>query len=72
MARKNLFIERVKLFKTQKQIANALGITERQYQRIETGSSDGSIKLWKQLSLTFKKSIDYLLAQSDDGSPPGA
>jgi hypothetical protein len=30
------------------------------------------MKLWKQLSLMFKKSIDYLLEQSDDGSTPGA
>jgi DNA-binding XRE family transcriptional regulator len=57
---------------TQKQVAETLAIKERQYQRIETGSSDGSMKLWKQLSLMFKKSIDYLLEQSDDGNPPRA
>ena len=48
---------------TQRELAEILGVTERQYQRLEAGTSDGSIKVWKQLSKLFDTTIDYLLEQ---------
>lgn len=61
--RNNLKTERKKADLTQREVANYLGITVRQYSAIETGTSDGSIKVWRKLSELFHKPIDYLLAQ---------
>ena len=60
--RKNLQTARQKQNFTQKQLADILGITVWQYQKIENGGSDGSVKVWVKLSKLFKKSINYLLA----------
>ena len=46
---------------TQKQFAEMLEITERQYQRIEQGQSDGSIKLWFKIKSLLAQPIDYLV-----------
>lgn len=46
---------------TQKQFAEMLEITERQYQRIEQGQSDGSIKLWLKIKSLLAQPIDYLV-----------
>lgn len=46
---------------TQKQMAQVLGITEKQYQRIEKGTSDGTIKLWEKIKVLLAQSIDYLI-----------
>ena len=61
--RNNLKTERKKADLTQREVAKYLGITVRQYNAIETGTSDGSIKVWRKLSELFHKPIDYLLAQ---------
>jgi len=45
---------------TQKQFAVLLKITERQYQRIESGEQDGTIKLWKRIKSLLAQPIDYL------------
>lgn len=63
MLRNNLKTERKKADLTQREVAKYLGITVRQYNAIETGTSDGSIKVWRKLSELFHKPIDYLLAQ---------
>ena len=38
---------------TQKQISDKLGISMRQYQRIENGDSDGTFKTWDLLEDMF-------------------
>lgn len=48
---------------TQLQFATMLGITARQYQRIESGTQDGSIKLWVKIKSLLEKPIDYLVEQ---------
>lgn len=48
---------------TQAETAKLIGITDRQYQRLEAGTSDGSVKVWQRLSELFNKSIDRLLEQ---------
>ena len=63
MLRNNLKAERKKADLTQTEVAKCLGITVRQYARLEAGTSDGSIKVWRKLSELFHKPIDYLLAQ---------
>ncbi len=61
--RNNLKTERKKADLKQAEAAKYLGITVRQYARLEAGTSDGSIKVWRKLSELFHKPIDYLLAQ---------
>ncbi len=67
--RKNLKNLRKKRGFSQKELAAKLDISERQYQRIEAGTSDGSIALWLNLKAILKsKTIDYLLEQEVDSS----
>ena len=62
--RANLLNARKALGYTQQEISENLGITNRQYHRLEAGPSDGSIRVWQQLKiLLHAKSIDYLLEQ---------
>lgn len=63
MLRINLINERKKKQLTQTETAEFAGISTRQYQALEAGTSEGSIKVWKKLSDLFKQTIDYLLAQ---------
>ena len=67
--RTNLINERKKKKLTQTEIAKILGITDRQYARLEAGTSNGSIKVWQSLKELFQKSIDYLLEQAVDLHP---
>ncbi|MEE0681415.1 MAG: helix-turn-helix transcriptional regulator [Christensenellales bacterium] len=67
--RTNLINERKKKKLTQTEIAKILGITDRQYARLEAGTSNGSIKVWQSLKDLFQKSIDYLLEQAVDLHP---
>ena len=46
---------------TQKQVAVMLQITERQYQRIEKGEQDGTIKLWVKIKQLLEQPIDNLI-----------
>lgn len=56
---------------TQKQVAHLVGISENQYQRLELGKSDGSIKVWQQLKeILGAESIDYLLIESENTRKP--
>lgn len=59
--RNNLRKCRTALGYTQKQLADKLEITERQYQRIESGEQDGTIKLWEKIKVLLAQSIDYLI-----------
>ncbi len=62
--RKNLISLRKKKGMTQKEIAALIGITERQYQNLEAGTSDSNIKVWICLKeLLGATSIDFLLEQ---------
>ncbi len=64
--RKNLIIMRKKSNFTQAEVAKLIGITDRQYARLEAGTSDGSIKVWCKLKDLFHKPIDYLLEQVEE------
>lgn len=52
--RKNLKEARKKAGMTQKQVAEYLGMTERAYQRIESGERMGMIETWDLLEDLFK------------------
>jgi len=47
----------------QQEVANYLNVTLRHYKSLEAGTSDGSIKLWKQLAKLYGTTIDDLLEQ---------
>ena len=66
----SVFSERVKELRkarkmTQRQMANALGITERSYQRYEAENNPNNETLIK-LADFFDVSTDYLLGRSDN------
>ena len=63
--RTNLVNARKKLKYAQTDVSKILGISERQYQRLESGDSQGSLKIWKRLRELFGLSID-LLEQVED------
>lgn len=67
----NLIRERKEADKTQEDIARAIAISTRQYQALEAGTSDGSIKVWYKLKTLLDKPIDYLLEQEDDADGNG-
>lgn len=62
--RRNLKSCREKYGLTQVEFSKALGITVRQYHRIESGDSDGSIKLWEKIKSLLEQPIDFLLENS--------
>ena len=64
--RKNLITMRKESNFTQAEVAKLIGITDRQYARLEAGTSDGSIKVWYKLRDLFHKPIDYLLEQAEE------
>ena len=66
MLRTNLINRRKKNKLTQTEVAKMLGVTTRQYQALEAGTSDGSIKVWCKLKDLFHKPIDYLLEQVEE------
>lgn len=62
----NLIKARKEKCLTQKQIANILEISERQYRKLEAGTSNGSVDIWYKLKNLFNTSIDCLLEQAVD------
>ena len=46
---------------TQKEIARMIGITDRQYQRIESGEQDGTIKVWVKIREITGLPLDDLI-----------
>lgn len=54
--------KRIEIKKTQKEMADLLGITQQAYQQIETGrTTDMRISTLKRLCTIFNVSADYLL-----------
>ncbi len=69
--RANLIYLRKKRGFKQEELAEKLKISTRQYQRLEAGTSDGSIKTWRKLKNTLNaETIDYLLEQEIDETNP--
>ena len=67
--RKNLINKRKNKNLTQVEIAEKLAISERQYQNLEAGTSNGSIKIWSKLKdILNAETIDFLLEQEDDNT----
>lgn len=52
--RKNLQAARKAAGLTQQELADRLYISVRQYQRIESGQSDGTLEIWDNLEDMFK------------------
>ena len=50
---------------TQQQLADALGITQRKYSYLETGTQQWTAELLVKLSRFYGVSIDYLLVETD-------
>ena len=50
---------------TQQQLADALGITQRKYSYLETGTQQWTDEFLVKLSLFYGVSIDYLLMQTN-------
>ena len=59
--RKNLINARVKKGLTQKELADKLNITLRQYIKYESKDTNGSLKVWIQLKDLFNIPIDKLI-----------
>ena len=51
---------------TQQQIADAIGITQRKYSYVETGTQPLTDELLIRLANYYKVSIDYLLKQTNN------
>lgn len=52
--------------KTQQQLADVLGITQRKYSYLETGTQQWTDELLVKLADYYCVSIDYLLCQTDN------
>lgn len=63
MRRINLIKARKCAKQTQSDVSANLKISIRHYKALEAGTSNGSIQLWKKLSLLYGKPIDFLLEQ---------
>lgn len=51
---------------TQQQVADAIGITQRKYSYLETGTQQLTAELLVKLANFYRVSIDYLLRQTND------
>ncbi len=51
---------------TQQQVADAIGITQRKYSYIETGTQPLTDELLVRLANYYRVSIDYLLRQTNN------
>ena len=51
---------------TQTELANALGITQRKYSYIETGTQPQTDEILVKLAKHYKTSVDYILMLTDD------
>ena len=54
---------------SQAELAKAIGITQRKYSYIETGTQQLTADILILLSDYFEVSIDYILCQTDDPTP---
>ena len=65
--RKNLKGKRESTGFTQDEAARRVGIKPRQYKALEAGTSNGSVKVWKELKrLLDAPTIDHLLEQVEE------
>ena len=55
----------------QKDVAAALGITQRKYSYIETGVQQSTDEILCKLALFYKTSVDYILRLTDKKEPYG-
>ena len=55
--------------KTQTDMAEAMGVVLRQYQRYERGEGEPKLTGWIFLADFFNVSLDYLVGRSDDPAP---
>ena len=67
------FVDRLRTIRkdkgvTQKQVAQAIGTTEQNYQRYERGSQQPTLPVLLALADYFDVSLDYLVGRSDDPS----
>jgi len=62
----NLINARKSLGLTQLQVSKKVEISERHYQKLEAGTSNGSVEIWCKLKDLFNKPIDCLLKQAID------
>jgi len=53
----------------QKDVAAAIGLTQRKYSYIETGTQQATEDVLCQLALFYGVSVDYLLKLTDDKTP---
>lgn len=51
---------------TQQQVADAIGITQRKYSYIETGTQALTDEILVRLARYYRVSIDYLLCQTNE------
>lgn len=64
--RQNLIDSRKNKSLTQEELAEKLKLSTRQYQALEAGTSDGSIKKWYKLKeILGVQTIDFLLEQEN-------
>jgi transcriptional regulator with XRE-family HTH domain len=68
--KRNLKITREEMNLTQWEMAEKLKISEQHYQRLEAGTSKGSIDVWEKLKKITGKPIDFLLAQEVNNKEP--
>lgn len=54
---------------TQKQVAEAIGITQRKYSYLETGAQAWPDELLVRLAAFYRTSVDYLLKVTDTPRP---
>ena len=66
--RQNLREARKRKGLTQSDVARLLNITMRQYGAIETGASNGSVKVWQKIKRVLGGTIDDLLQDKENVS----
>lgn len=66
--RQNLREARKRKRLTQSDVARLLNITVRQYGAIETGASNGSVKVWQKIKRVLGGTIDDLLQDKENVS----
>ena len=54
---------------TQRQVADAIGITQRKYSYVETGTQHPEPETLTALAALYKTSVDYLLGLTDVREP---
>lgn len=63
MLKKNLIKKRQEKGFTQTQLAEKIGVSERHYQALEAGTSNGSVDIWLKLRNLLGETVDFLLEQ---------